>query len=157
MMGVNMSVTTLTIGTLLVLVIGLGGWVVVLHRRINKLVAGKNGQSLEEVIGAIGADVRALEGFRDHTLSTIARHEERIRRSIQGVETVRFNAFRGNGEGGNQSFAVALLSEDGSGTVVSSLYARDRVSVFAKPVKNFSSEHGLTEEEKEAISRATPR
>ena len=53
-----------------------------------------------------------------------------------------------------QSFAVALLSENGDGAVLSSLYARDRMSVFAKPVKNFSSEFEMTEEEKEVLARA---
>jgi len=80
--------------------------------------------------------------------------EARLRRSIQGVETIRFNAFKGTGEGGNQSFAIALLSENGDGTVVSSLYARDRMSVFAKPIKNFSSEFEMTAEERDAVTRA---
>jgi len=38
--------------------------------------------------------------------------------------------------------------------VLSSLYARDRMSIFAKPVKNNKSEYELTEEEKEALKKA---
>jgi hypothetical protein len=78
-----------------------------------------------------------------------------LSRSIQGVETIRFNAFKGTGEGGNQSFAIALLSEEGDGTVVSSLYARDRMSVFAKPVTGFTSKYEMTEEEKSVIAQVS--
>jgi hypothetical protein len=35
--------------------------------------------------------------------------------------------------------------------VISSLYSRDRVSVFSKPLKKFESNFELTEEEKEVI------
>lgn len=128
-------------------------WLFILERRMRKLLLGKNAQSLEGVIGTLGADIRALEIFRDETSAYLKTAEMRLRRSIQGVETIRFNAFKGNGEGGNQSFAIALLSEDGDGTVVSSLYARDHVNIFAKPIKNFSSEFEMTAEERDAVTR----
>lgn len=143
------------ISILSVLVIILGVWLFMMERRLRKLLTGKSAQSLENVIGALGKDIHALEAFRDTTTAYLKSSEERLRRSIQGVETIRFNAFKGNGEGGNQSFAIALLSENGDGTVISSLYARDRVSVFSKPVKNFTSEYEMTEEEREAVKRAT--
>jgi len=130
-------------------------WIYTLDRRIKKLVAGKDAKSLEGAIVALGEDLRDLEKWRDGTTSYLTDADKRIKRSIQGVETIRFNAFKGNGEGGNQSFAIALISENGDGTVISSIYARDRVSVFAKPVKNFVSEFEMTEEEKEAVRRTT--
>lgn len=149
----EVPVDTIIISILAVFVIALSIWLILVERRFRKLLAGKNAQSLEGVIGALGEDIRALESFRDKTENVLASSEARLRRSIQGVETIRFNAFKGNGEGGNQSFAVALLSEDGDGVVVSSIYARDRVGVFAKPVKKFTSEFEMTEEEKDAVSR----
>ena len=145
----------ITLATLTVITLALSVWVFVLERRIKKLLAGKDAQSLEGVIATLGADIRALEKFQSDTTSYITDADKRIKRSIQGVETIRFNAFKGNGEGGNQSFAIALLSENGDGTVISSLYARDRMSVFAKPIKNFTSELEMTEEERDAIKRAT--
>lgn len=141
--------------TPIVFTVALAVWVFVLERRIKKLLAGKNAGSLEYTISALGRDIRALEKFQSDTTSYLTDADKRIRRSIQGVETIRFNAFKGNGEGGNQSFAIALLSENGDGAVVSSLFARDRMSIFAKPIKNFSSEFGMTEEERDAVKRAT--
>lgn len=145
----------ITFAALAVIILTLSAWLITLERRIKKLLSGKNAGSLEQTIVALGEDIRALEKFQASTTNYLADAEKRIKRSIQGVETIRFNAFKGNGDGGNQSFAIALLSENGDGTVISSLFARDRMSIFAKPVKNFTSEFEMTEEEKDAIKRAT--
>ena len=150
----SLSPEIITIILLGITVVLLLVWLVVMEIRIKKLLSGKRAQSLEDVIGALGRDIRALESWQGKTNAYLTTAETRLKRSVQGVETIRFNAFKGNGEGGNQSFAIALLSENGDGTVVSSLYARDRMSVFAKPVKNFTSEFEMTEEEKEAVTRA---
>jgi len=147
----TLLIIIITLGTMILILIG---WLFVVERRLKKLLAGKDAQSLEGVIGAMNKDIQALEAFRDTTRSYLTRAEERLRRSVQGVETLRFNAFKGNGEGGNQSFAIALLSENGDGTVISSIYARERMSVFAKPIKNFSSEFEMSKEEREVIERA---
>jgi len=142
------------IALLSAIVLALSIWLFIVERRLKKLLAGKNAQSLEGLIGALGTDIRALEKFRDDTTAYLKTAETRLRRSIQGVETIRFNAFKGTGEGGNQSFAIALLSEDGDGALVSGLYARDRMSVFAKPIKRFTSEHEMTAEERDVVARA---
>lgn len=147
-----------TLDTLLVvaiaLIVFLGAWIFTLERRLKKLFIGKGARDLEGVIQSLGDDIRALEKFQKETTQYLGEADKRITRSIQGVETIRFNAFKGTGEGGNQSFAIALLSEDGDGTVLSSLYSRDHVNVFAKPVKNFSSEYEMTPEERDAVTRA---
>lgn len=150
----TLSLELVTIIVLAFFVVALLVWVGILEYRLRKVLSGKNAQSLEGLLGSLGSDIRALESWQTETKNYLTQAEERLKRSVQGVETIRFNAFKGNGEGGNQSFAIALLSEAGDGTVVSSLYARDRMSVFAKPIKNFSSEFEMTEEEKEAVTRA---
>jgi hypothetical protein len=71
----------------------------------------------------------------EHYLTTV---EIRLQKSIQSVETVRYNPFKGTGSGGNNSFSTAFLTEKGDGVVLTSMYARDRISMFAKPVKNFA-------------------
>lgn len=142
------------IGIFTVITLILSVWLFTIDRRIKKLLSGKKAESLEEVISALGEDIRMLKSFQEKTSTYLKTSEERLKKSVQNVETIRFNAFKGNGEGGNQSFAIALLSENGDGAVISSLYARDRVSVFAKPIKNFTSEFEMIEEEKEAIARA---
>lgn len=123
-----------------------------IERRLRRLLWGKNAQTLEDTILRAKDGVVALARAHEEITSQLNDLNRRTRRSIQGIETVRFNAF---GDGGSkQSFAVSLLNEEGDGVVLSSLYARDRVSVFAKPIKQHRSEHELTEEEREAITRA---
>lgn len=150
-----LNTTEILIIMLLAISVVLIVWIFILERRIKKLLAGKDAQSLESTICSLGEDIHNLQKFQSDTESYLSDADKRIRRSIQGVNTIRFNAFKGNGEGGNQSFAIALLSENGDGAVISSLYARERMSVFAKPIKNFASEFEMTEEEKEAVRKAT--
>ena len=92
-----------------------------------------------------------MRGFRKAFEAELARHDRRIKKKLNGAKTLRFNPFAGTGSGGNQSFATALLDEDGSGVVLSTLYARDKVSIFAKPIENRKSEFELTDEEKEVL------
>ena len=76
----------------------------------------------------------------------------KVKKSIRGLETVRFNPFPD--QGSNQSFAIGMLNEEGDGVVFSSLYSRDRMSVFAKPIKNNKSEYELSGEEQKALDKA---
>ena len=124
-----------------------------LELRIKKLLAGKNGRSLESTIFDIKERVTRLDTLHDEMRNHIASVEKRVKKSIKRAETVRFNPFKGTGSGGNQSFATALLDEEGNGVVLSSLYSRERVSVFAKPINNYSSEYELSGEEKESIKK----
>ena len=114
----------------------------------------KPGKSLEDSIMTIKGDLNDLEKFRKDMEEYLTQVEKRLRRSTQGIETIRFNPFKGAGQGGNQSFATAFLDENGDGLVISSLYARERVSIFSKPIKKYVSEFELSEEEKKAIDSA---
>ncbi|MBV22324.1 MAG: hypothetical protein CMI57_02410 [Parcubacteria group bacterium] len=137
-------------GVLIFLVV----WIIGLERKVKKFTYGKNGKSLEDSIMTIKGDLNDLEKFRKDMEEYLTQVEKRLRRSTQGIETIRFNPFKGAGQGGNQSFATAFLDENGDGLVISSLYARERVSIFSKPIKKYVSEFELSEEEKKAIDSA---
>lgn len=72
--------------------------------------------------------------------------------SIRNVGVVRFDAF--DDMGGRLSFAVAMLDEEGSGVVFSSINGRNETRIYAKPVVQGTSKINLSEEEEEAIRRA---
>jgi len=129
-------------------------WVIRLEVRLRRMLRGKSAKSLEETITGVIRDIKGLKQYREDSLGYLEAIEGRLRKSVQSVETLRFNPFKGAGEGGNQSFATAILNERGEGVVISTLHTRDRMSLFAKPLKDFASEHGLTEEEAEVINRA---
>jgi hypothetical protein len=127
--------------------------IALLRVRLRRLALGRNG-SLEESIGVLSREVRELRTFRAELEKYLKLAESRLRGTVQGIGIVRFNPFAGDGSGGNQSFSLALLDEGGRGVVLSSLYARDRASVYAKPLEAWVSPHQLSEEEKKAIEMA---
>lgn len=113
---------------------------------------GKDAKSLEDSIVSAKENIEKLDEFQRESMNYFTTVEKRLNRSIQAVETIRFNPFKGTGEGGSQSFSTSFISGDGNGVVISSLYSRDRVSVFGKPLEKFESTFELTEEEKEVIN-----
>ncbi len=135
------------IGVMLILV----GWIIRLEIKISHLLIGKDSKSLEDSIVSAGENLKKLNDFQREAIMHFMNVEKRLNRSIQAVETIRFNPFKGTGEGGSQSFSTSFLSEDGNGVVISSIYSRERVSVFSKPLNKFESKFELTEEEKEVI------
>ena len=132
---------------LIVLVI----WMFILERRVTKLQGGKSGGSLEETIGKNQEDIALLFQFRRDVEGALREIDARLKKKISGAKTLRFNPFAGTGSGGNQSFATAFLDEEGDGVVISSLYSREKMSVFAKPIKHRTSEFDLTGEEQEVL------
>jgi hypothetical protein len=128
--------------------------VIHLEIKVKKLLQGKDGKSLESSILRIKKELEEEQKFKKEMELYLTSVEKRVQKSVRGVATIRFNAFKGTGSGGNQSFATAYLDEKGNGVVVSSLNARERTSVFAKPLKNYISEFELSPEEKEAVTTA---
>ena len=126
----------------------------ILYFKVKRLTLGKNGADLEATIRELSSRTADFASFRKELEAYLREADIRITRSVQGVATVRFNPFQGDGSGGNQSFATAFLDETGNGVVISTLYARDRVSVFGKPIEKGSSSYSLTDEEREAIAKA---
>lgn len=125
--------------------------------RISRLLKGKSGKALEETIIKNAADIEKFKAFRKELETYLDSIEKRLDQSVRGVGTVRFNPFKGTGDGGNQSFASAFINEKGDGVVFSTLSTRERLGVYAKPLKNGKSEFELTSEEKEAIKLAQQR
>ena len=139
------------IAVLAILIVALVLWIIRLEIKFHKLTAGSTG-SLEESITNLKDNQKEAEKFMDEMEKYLTDVEKRLQKSVQAVETVRFNAF--DGVGANQSFATALLNQHGDGVVISSLYGRERTSVFSKPLKAHESEHGLSDEEKQAVKKA---
>lgn len=141
----------IAIASLSLAILLLGAWAFLLERRLRKLLAGKNAASLEETIADNQKTLKELVAYHKSVEEELRRVDARIKKKLNGAKTVRFNPFAGTGTGGNQSFATALLDEDGNGVVLSTLYSREKVSMFAKPIVDRKSEFELTDEEKEVL------
>ena len=139
-------------GVLLLTIIFLIVWLYSFERRLKQLFRGKNGRDIESAVNEINSLITQMSAEQKEVEKILENHNARIHHSVRGLHTIRFNPFPN--AGGQQSFATALLNETGDGVVISSLYARDRMSVFAKPITHFKSEYELTDEERDALAKA---
>ena len=136
------------IGLFIVLLI----WMIRFEMRLKRLFMGKNGRDLEEAMNALVKYAENLEKTQNEINSHLKIVDGKLAKSIRQIETVRFNPFEDAGS--NQSFAISMINDEGDGVVLSSLYARDRMSIFAKPIKNNKSDFELSIEEKEVLNKA---
>lgn len=157
----NIGTSGIVVGLGIILLIILAAAVVVLaiflnrqNRKLNSFLVGSDSKNIADSLKSVSADLDDLQAFKTGMEDYLTSVEKRLRRSVQSVKTVRFNPFKGTGSGGNQSFATAFLTEDGDGVVLSSLYSREHISVFSKPVHNSKPEFDLSAEEKEALEKA---
>ncbi|MFA4975552.1 MAG: DUF4446 family protein [Candidatus Paceibacterota bacterium] len=127
-------------------------WAIGTERRLKKFFAGKKAKDLEENIFILEENISKLKSAKENIEKELIEINKKLKKSVRGLETIRFNPFPD--QGSNQSFAVGILNEEGDGVVFSSLYSRERMSIFAKPVKNGKSEYELTTEEKEVLAKA---
>ena len=144
----------IAVGILCVITIVLLVITIMMNMKLRKFLIDKDGDNIGDSLQFASENIKDLQAFKAELESYLTTVESRLKKSVQAVHTVRFNPFKGAGEGGNQSFATAFLSEDGDGVIVSSIYSRDHVSIFGKPVKKHSSEYELSGEEKEALAKA---
>ena len=136
------------------IIILLLGFILRLEIKMRKLLSGKDGKSLEDTILEAHKSIANMREFQKDSVEYYKDVEKRLSRSIQAVETIRYNPFKGEGTGGSQSFCTAFSDERGNGVVISSLYSRDRVSIFSKPLIKFESQFELTPEETEILEKA---
>lgn len=114
-----------------------------------------------------GSDKKELKTILEKIIGQVAKNDDRIvdldkkimqlekdgTYHIQKVGLVRFNPF--SETGGDQSFCLAVLDENDSGFVISSLHSRNTTRLYAKSVEEGQSlSYELSEEEKKAIKNS---
>lgn len=102
-------------------------------------------QGQSQQIQRLERAIRALHG-------TDKKQQTAIEGSVRNVALLRYDAFED--VGGRLSFSCALLDDQGSGVVLTSINGRQETRVYAKPVAQGTSSHNLSLEEEEAIRRA---
>jgi len=128
-------------------------WMFNTEKRLKRFFRGKKGRDLEDSIVTLEENIKKLTEAKNNIEQELLTVNAKLKKSIRGLETIRFNPFPD--QGSNQSFAIGMLNEDGDGVVISSLYSRDRMSVFAKPIKDKKSTYELSTEEKKALEQAS--
>ncbi len=138
--------------------IALGGLIFVFLRlqkmwkRYQLFFSGSQARDLEGVIAAEIQRLAKTEKTVEKIIEKLKSVDRMANYGIQKVGVIRFNPFQDTG--GDQSFAAALLDAHDSGIVISSLFGRNSLRIYAKPVEKSGSSYPLSDEEKEAIKRA---
>jgi len=150
----------IVVGASAVVLLGLVAAVVILGRRLSRataayrsLVHETTGTSLSGTLDAQAARVEAVDRRLAEVDGRYRLVESRSRGSLQHVGLVRFNPFEDTGS--NQSFAIALLDDEQSGIVISSLHGRGGTRIFAKPIHAGKASHALSDEEQNAVDMAS--
>jgi len=127
-------------------------WIFIIEHRLKKFFLGRNASSLEDILLEINKQNKNLEETQKAINTHLEKVDTKLGSTIRNIKTLRFNPFEE--QGSKQSFAVSLLNDNGDGVILSSLFARDRMSIFAKPIQKGTSEFELTDEEKEVLTQS---
>ena len=123
-----------------------------LKSKYNRFMDGLSDVNLEEVVFECidkADDVISKNKELEYHLNEL---ERSLYYCIQKVGIIRYNAF--DDVGSDLSFSIALLNNNDDDVVISSLYARDSSSTYAKPVTGGKSKYALSAEEIKAIDTA---
>ncbi len=123
-----------------------------LAKRQAMMLRGVDGESLEALLIDYSKNTAAFQSNLQAALTMGEANSTALPQSFRRVGLHRYDAF--TNVGGQQSFSLALLDEEANGVVISGLYSRQDMRVYAKPVLKGRSEITLTPEEQRAISTA---
>jgi hypothetical protein len=123
-------------------------------RRAQRLVLGEQGQ--EDVVAHAARLHEAFEALRAYVDDVAVRLDARLggvestlHRTIAHRSLIRYDAY--NELSGHQSVSIALLDDERSGVVLTSIHHRDQARVYAKQVTGGQGELELSPEEAEAV------
>jgi hypothetical protein len=128
-------------------------------RRVNTTLGTHDG-----LLGGGGAEpatrrVSNLEtaaGVSERELASMAARIVALEKVAQSqtprIGFLRYNAF--DDVGSDQSYALALLTRDGDGVVLSSIYSREETRTYGKAVLKFQTAQEASAEERSAIAVA---
>lgn len=111
-----------------------------------------DGKDIREDLNKYIDRIVDLETGLTETNSYCKQMDNRLKGCVQKVGIVRYNAYRDSGN--NLSFAVSLLDENNTGIVFNGIYSREMSNIYAKPIEKGSCKFNLTDEEKQAVSKA---
>ena len=120
-----------------------------LNKKITVLFGGGAVGNDDAIAENIVRRVTKLEMRADEIKPRVDMLESVTKISVQKVGFLRFNPFQDTG--GDNSFVVALLDGEKNGVILSSLYTRDGVRIFAKKVEHGRTRYPLIDEEKKVL------
>ena len=151
-----MTFSAETLSRLVLIAIGLAALAIVL----SALASGRRkprgpiemDEILQQILDGQATKIERLEAAVRSLATTDRRQEVLIRGAVRHMGLVRYDAFED--VGGRLSFSCALLDDQASGVVMTSINGRHDTRVYAKPILDGQSSYDLSVEEEEAIRQA---
>ncbi len=122
-----------------------------LKKRVAALLHGDSGDLESSMIQMREAAQKASD-LTETFGSRVSDLEAKTAQTLNKFGLVRFNPF--DDTGADLSFSLALLNDNGDGIVLTSLWGRNEIRLYAKPIKALESRYALSQEEKRAIELA---
>ena len=147
------------IAVLFGMIIATIGWQFLLQRKLNaishildKFTKGTLNNTIEQMIverlNNLESETERINNL-DIAINSI---QKQLDKSIQRVGFLKYNPF--NEVGGEQSFVVTLLDEEGNGVLINSLHGRAGTRIYAKSIFQGQTNASLSYEEGEALKKA---
>lgn len=111
-----------------------------------------NGENVEKILSEYLKIVDEMMKKSKNQEEEIVRLENNLKKCVQKVGIVRYNAYGDTGS--DLSFTLALMDSEDNGVVVNGLYSRESSSIFAKPLVKGETKYNLSAEEIQAIDIA---
>ena len=120
--------------------------------RLDRFLTGQDGRDLESALNDRFNRISALEEMNADNEAAIRDIYLRLQGTYQKMGIVKYNAFTENG--GNLSFAMALLNEKDNGYVMNVMNSREGSYVYVKEISQGRCDIPLGGEESKAIEQA---
>lgn len=118
----------------------------------NFMIKLGEGNNIEEQLKAYMDKVLQVKNENLELREYCKKMDNQIANCIQKIGLIRYNAFKDTGS--DLSFALAILNEENTGIVLNGIYGRDMSNIYAKAIEKGKSQNILSDEEKQAISKA---
>lgn len=123
-----------------------------LKKSYKVFMTGKNGKNLEETLIKRLGQVDSLLTANNENEKNIEALFDDMQHTYQKMGLIKYDAF--NEMGGKLSFSLAMLDVKNNGFIINAMHTREGCYTYIKEIVDGNSIIVLSEEEKEALSRA---
>lgn len=153
----NLAYIFIAVGIILAILTGLTAYLAMelsnIKKRYRKITLGADDSDLKQILLEHADKITVAVDEGGKLRDDVDRIDGLMRRAITRIAVVRYNAF--HDDTADLSYSIALLDDDNSGVIISSLNGREFTRSYVKPIVRGESErYKLTKEELQAIHDA---
>lgn len=121
-------------------------------KKLKAYESGSLNSTLEQEIDNLKAEIEAIKNSATEEKRKLTRFIAKEKKAIKKCKLIKYNAFET--QGGNVSYALALLNEENSGVIINSIHSTDFSFSYAKQVVHGRVNQVLSKEEETVLEKA---